>query len=123
MYKEVKFNKYNAKSTQYNGRSYHSKLEASYAERLDWLLKAGEIKEWIPQFKIDLKVNGKHIANYYMDFKVIDKYGAVQFHEVKGMETDVWKIKWLILQATINEIEPGAEMILIKELSSYKRKF
>ena len=46
-------NKYNAKSSTYNGRHYDSKLEASYAMELDWMLKAKIIKEWIPQWKMD----------------------------------------------------------------------
>ena len=109
-----KGNKYKAKSTLYNGNIYHSGAEASYAEELDWRKKAGDIQDWIPQFKIELKVNGQRITNYYMDFKVIDKHGGVEFHEVKGFETDTWRIKWRLLEATIDEVEPGAKMVLIK---------
>jgi hypothetical protein len=107
-------NKFNAKSQEYNGRRYDSKKEASYAMMLDWRIKAGEIKEWIPQYKIDLRVNGKHIANYYVDFKVINKHGGVEFHEVKGMVLPLWVLKWKLLEALIDEIEPGAELIVIK---------
>jgi len=89
-----KGNKYNAKTSTYDGRHYDSKLEAGYAMELDWMLKAGVIKEWIPQFKLDLRINDVHIANYYVDFKVIYPDGRIEFAEVKGYETPVWKLKW-----------------------------
>lgn len=49
-------NKFNAVKSEFMGRWYHSKGECEYAMELEWRRKAGEIKEWIPQFKIDLKV-------------------------------------------------------------------
>lgn len=106
--------KYGNNSQEYNGRRYDSKREAAYAQELDWRMKAGEIKEVIPQFKIDLRVNGRHIANYYVDFKVIMADDSVQFHEVKGMVLPLWQMKWALLEATIDEVEPGAELIVIK---------
>jgi len=87
-------NKFHAKTTTYNGRHYHSALEAGYAMELDWMLKAGVIKEWIPQWKIDLRINDVHICNYFVDFKVIFPDDHFEYHEVKGYETDVWKLKW-----------------------------
>ena len=89
-----KRNKFNAKSCYYNGRRYDSKLEASYAIELDWRKKAGEIKEIVPQYKIDIRINNNHICNYYMDFKLIMPDGTIEMHEVKGMETDLWRFKW-----------------------------
>lgn len=106
--------KYRNKSKQYNGRTYDSIREATHAEELDWRKKAGEVKEIIPQYKIDLKVNGKHICNYYCDFKVILSDGSIQFQEVKGMVLPLWQMKWALLEALIDEIEPGAELIVIK---------
>lgn len=108
-------NKFNAKKQEYAGRWYHSKKEASYAAQLDWQIKAGEITEWKPQHKIDLKVNGIHICNYFIDFRAVKKDGTVQYIEVKGFETAEWQIKWKILLAIKNEtLEPGCELIVIK---------
>ena len=59
---------------------------------LDKMKLVGEVTEIIPQYKIDIRVNGKHICNYYMDFKVIKSDGTIEFHEVKGFETDVWRL-------------------------------
>lgn len=106
--------KYHNVSQEYGGRRYDSKRESIHAQELDWRIKAGEIKEVIPQYKIDLKVNGRHIANYYVDFKVIMKDGSIQFHEVKGMVLPLWQMKWALFEALIDEIEPGAEMLVIK---------
>jgi len=97
--KRQKRNKFNAKSTYYNGRYYHSKLEASYAMELDWLKKSGQIKDWIPQYKLPLSVHTNHITNYYADFKVILNSGNEEIHETKGKETDLWRIKWRLAKA------------------------
>ena len=109
-----KSNKYKAEKSLYGGRNYHSKKEASYAMELDWKKKAGIIKEIIPQYKLDLRVNGVHICNYYIDFKVINTDGTIELIEVKGFETNEWLLKWKITEATLNELEPGAKLILIK---------
>ena len=103
-------NKFNAKSQTYNGRNYHSKKEADYAMELDWLKKAKQIKTITPQFKISLDINGVHIANYFMDFKVDLPDGRIEMHEVKGFETDVWRMKWRLAKA----LYPEWNFILIK---------
>lgn len=107
--------KYNNKSQVFNGRKYHSIREATHAEELEWRVKAGEIEKVIPQFKLDLRVNGMHICNYYIDFKVILTNGDVEYHEVKGFETDVWRLKWLLTEALAKEmLEPDAKLLVIK---------
>jgi len=103
-------NKYNARKTKYNGYYYDSGLEAKYAQELDWRKKAGEILEITPQYKISLDVNGQHIANYYMDFKVILSDNTIEMHEVKGMETYLWRMKWRLAIA----LNPEWKFILIK---------
>jgi len=115
IYWPPKGNKYNAESQTYNGHKYDSKYEASYAMNLDWRLKAGEIKEWHPHVKIDLRVNGCHIANYIVDFMIINLDESVEYHETKGFETYNWKIKWDLFHALKDEIEPGCEIVLIKQ--------
>lgn len=106
--------KYHNQSKQYNGRTYHSKLEANFAQELDWRMKAGEIKEIIPQFKIDIRVNGHHINNYFIDFKVINADESITFFEVKGMELEPWKTNWKLCMALKEEIEPNSEWLIIK---------
>lgn len=102
--------KYNNKSKYYRGRLYDSIREANHAEELDWRIKAGEIKEVIPQFKIEIKIGGKHICNYYIDFKVVKSDNEIEYHEVKGFETDLWRLKWKLAEA----LYPEYNLIVIK---------
>jgi len=106
----LKRNKFNAEKASYRGRIYHSKLECSYAIKLDWMKKTKQIKDWIPQHKIDLSINGIHITNYFIDFKVVLNDGTFEYHEVKGKQTQLWILKWRLTKA----IYPDYKLILIK---------
>ena len=94
-----KRNKYNNVRQTYNGFSYDSKLEAEHAQNLDFLKKAGIVKDWERQVKISLDIGDVHIANYFIDFKVFFEDGRIEYHEVKGAETDVWRMKWKLSKA------------------------
>ena len=111
-YKKIfsKRNKYNATTKDYNGRKYHSALEANYAMELDLRKKAGEIKKIIPQYKIDIRVNDIHICNYFMDFKLDMPDDTIEMHEVKGMETGLWQMKWKLARV----LNPQWKFVLIK---------
>lgn len=99
----------------YNGRWYQSKKEMEYAKELDFRMKAGDVKEWRPQYKVELKVNGIKICNYFLDFLVTLQDGSRQYIEVKGgFEAEVWKLKWKLTMALKDEIDPGAEWIIVK---------
>jgi hypothetical protein len=106
--------KYRNKTQVYGGRKYDSIREANHAEELDWRIKEGEVKEVIPQYKISLDVNGVHIANYYMDFRDELSDGQIEYHEVKGMELPLWQMKWKLLIALKDQIEPGVKLLVIK---------
>ncbi len=106
-----KRNKFNAKKTKYNGRLYHSKLEAEYAKKLDWRLKAKDIKAVVPQYKISIDVKGSHITNYLMDFKVVTLDDSIEMHEVKGRETMLWRLKWRLAKV----LYPQWKFVLIKK--------
>ena len=107
-------NKYKAVKQNFNGRTYHSKKEADYAAELEWRLKAGEISEYIPQHPLRLYVNEKKICNYFIDFKVVYPDGSIELVEVKGFETDVWRLKWKLTEALLDELEPNATLVLVK---------
>ena len=108
-----KKNKYSAIKQIYNGRTYHSKKECEYAKKLDWRKRAGEIKEIIPQYKLELKVNGIKICNYYIDFKVVHSDNSVELIEVKGMRTSTFNLKWKLTNVLLQEIEPNAKLTLV----------
>lgn len=113
-------NKYRAKSTEYNGIVYHSKLEAAYAQELDLRVRGKDIKSWERQVKLDLRVNGVHITNYYIDFVVTHNDNSREFVEVKGMATDTWKLKWSLFEALFDtdfKDHPDDRMTVIKQSS------
>jgi hypothetical protein len=114
MYQRRFGNKYNNTPQLYNGNRYDSKKEAEFAKELDLRVKGKDLKSWERQVKIPLTVNGKHITNYYIDFKLTNKDGSIEFVEIKGFETETWRLKWKLFEALIDEIEPGAELIVIK---------
>jgi len=99
MFRQRYGNKYGAERKEYGGRIYHSKKEAGYARDLDLLKKAGEIKDWKPQHKLPLNVNGYHICNYIVDFLVTYKDGSQGLEEIKGLETAVFRLKWKLCEA------------------------
>jgi hypothetical protein len=115
-----KKNKYGAKSTTYTSaihgtRTFHSKKEAGFCENLDWLLQAGEIKTYSLQHKIEIRIHGKLWANYYIDFRVVDKHDQIKYIEVKGFETEVWRLKWKALEILKEDLlEEGAEIEIVK---------
>lgn len=94
-----KKSKYGNKFEKAGGKIYDSKKEARYSEQLELRRLAGEIKEIHPQYCLKLEVNGVHIANYYVDFKIILRNGKEQFIEVKGFSQDLWKMKWKLAMA------------------------
>lgn len=105
------FNKYRAASSSYNGILFHSKKEAAYAAELDLRKKAGDILNWERQVKLSLDVNGYHITNYFIDFKVTYPDQTIELVEVKGFETPEWKLKWKLAEAILSD---KYKMVVVK---------
>ena len=99
----LKRTKYGNKITFYSGRLFDSGKEARYAQELDLRRHLANPMErvvsWQGQVKIPLRVNDKLICNYYADFKVRFADGRDEYHEVKGLATDVWRIKEKLFRA------------------------
>lgn len=83
-----------------DGILFASKMEATRYIQLKLLEKAGEIKELILQPKFLLlpafERNGEHFLaiNYVADFSYYDCTTKKRVaEEIKGFETDTWKIK------------------------------
>lgn len=83
---------------------HHSILEADYCNELLVLKNSGKIKSFEIQHFIPLKVNGKHITNHFVDFLVEYPEGSQEFHEVKGFEQEVWKMKRRLVEALYPDI-------------------
>jgi hypothetical protein len=103
MFYVKKGSKYGAKKSSFNGITYHSKKEAQYAGELEMRKKAGDIKDWKRQVKIDLKAYDKHICNYYMDFVITHNDNTLEYIEVKGFATPLWQMKWKLFEAQMAE--------------------
>ncbi len=122
-FRKKKGNKYQAKGRNYNGMWFDSTFELNCYQDLEWKLKAGELKKIERQVKLDLTVNGVHITNYYIDFKVTHADDSIEYIEAKGFETPDWRIKWALFHALKDEMDPGAELTLLKmSKSKFYRK-
>ena len=97
---ERRRSKYRNQRTPYNGRMYDSKAEAKYAYQLDLRRRAGDIQCWKPKPRIPLVVNGRRVCVHVPDFEITHMDGAVELVELKGPETQVWKLKRKLLEAT-----------------------
>lgn len=120
VYYQSHLNKFNAKSTIYNGRRYDSKLEAKVAQELDLRMKAGEFIEVIPQYRIKLYVylpdNKKaDLFTYICDFKCTKPDGSYLLVEAKGMETELFKVKKRILDLVWLPDHPDYDYEIIKK--------
>lgn len=74
-------------------------------------LKKLEGKPFSIQYKIEIKVNGKHICNHYVDFAdhktwkdAQAKINPIRFIESKGFEQEIWKLKRKLVEAIYPEI-------------------
>lgn len=81
--------KYNAVKTEADGLKFDSKKEARYYAALKVRQQAGEVLFFIRQVGLDLPGGVK----YRVDFLVFLSDGSVEFVDVKGMKTAMYKLK------------------------------
>ncbi len=89
----------------YAGCVYHSKAEATYAFQLDALKAARRILTWEAQVPIEIVVNGVLVCKLKVDFKVWPIAGNPWLIEVKGHETEVYRLKRKLLRACHPELD------------------
>lgn len=98
---EIKENKYRNNKVEIDGITFDSEKEANYYCELKIRKRAVEIKSfrlqprYLLQEKYVDKQTGKKVrAIYYKaDFEVIHNDGSIEVIEVKGMKTQVYKLK------------------------------
>ncbi len=107
--------KYHAQKTTINGITFDSKLEAERFRQLMLLEKAGKIYalRLQPEFQIlhgyiNAKTGEKIKSTYYIgDFEYIEKgdngENEVIVEDVKGVETDSFRIKWKLVRRAYPE--------------------
>lgn len=91
--------KYRNRRTEYAGRAYASQKEAQFAQTLDLRKRAGEVRDWRPQVRIPLKIDGETVCTYVVDFEVFLADGTIELIETKGYETALWKLKRRMFEA------------------------
>lgn len=93
--------KYRNQKTAVDGIPFDSKKEAARYQELKIMERAGIITELELQPEYDLSVNHKPVCKYRADFAYI--LGGVRIVEdVKGMKTDVYRIKNKLMKAIYN---------------------
>ena len=91
--------KYRNKKVQLDGHTFDSKAEARYYQQLKLMERAGEILFFRLQPRYRLldgfeKHGKKHRpVDYVADFEIHHKDGSIEVVDVKGMQTQVFKIK------------------------------
>lgn len=105
--------KYGALKAEVNGRVFDSIMEAKFYVYLLHLKHDGQIKEFDCQVKYELqpKYRSKHTGKivrpiYYIpDFVITKNDGSIVAVDVKGQETDVFKLKQKLFEYKYPEIE------------------
>lgn len=95
----------------YDGRLYASKFECEYARELDLRKRTKAIKDWSPQHRVPLVVNGKTITTMVVDFRVVHDNDSIELVETKGFETSDFKLKRKLLEALF----PGIHYSVVKK--------
>lgn len=113
------YRKTNAYKTKIKGQIYDSKFEGEYSLYLDSLVKKGEITSYDRQVKISLDVNGYHICNYFIDYVAYHKDGITEYIECKGIQMDVWKIKWRLFESLYGD-KADVKITLIQQGNQYR---
>lgn len=97
-------NKYGAKKTEFNGKKYDSKYEASVAQELEMRKRAHDILDYDIQYKVEIAVYRQDgikalTVKHKIDFRAHNTDGSFELIEAKGMELDDWKWRRKLLEA------------------------
>ena len=102
---QQKRNKYNARRVTVDGISFDSRKEADYYSALKLQLRAGLIKGFCRQPRFPLTENSLRAVEYVSDFIVFNNDGTADIIDVKGMETDVFRLKMKQMRERFPKLE------------------
>ncbi len=101
-----KYNKYNAKKTEFMGYKFDSKWEAERYGQLASMQMAGIIENLERQVKFDIIVNDCKICKYIADFVyiLIQENGKKEkiVEDAKGVQTSDFKLKKKLMKAVFD---------------------
>lgn len=117
---EGKTNKYGAKKTEFDGKLYDSKFEASVAMELETRKIAGDIKDYDKQYRIEARAyteDGKlaFVEKHKVDFRIHHNDGSFELYEAKGVETDNYKFKKKCLESLWLPLHPDHTYTVVKQ--------
>lgn len=105
MWYSRKANKYGAQKKEYNGRLYDSKAEASVAQEVELLCRAGQVIKVEPQKTYPLYgKNGGRVCNHRVDFLLTFADSHLEVWECKGFATPEWRIKLKLFEDNYPDI-------------------
>lgn len=119
-------NKYGAKRTEFNGYHYDSKFEASVAEELELRKKAGDIKDYDRQFKVEMwahRADGTRgfKVSHKVDFRIHHNDGSYELLEAKGIETADYRMRRRFLEELWLPDHKDHTYTVVKQRSNYGR--
>lgn len=85
--------------TEVDGYVFDSELEANRYSELKLLYNAGEIFDLTLQPKFAVRINGRHICNYFADFQYENKDGDVVVEDAKGQRLPMYILKKKLVEA------------------------
>ena len=95
--------KYSNEKTIVDGIEFDSKKEATRYKKLKLMVRAGAIRELQLQPKFPIRIEGTVVCTYRGDFSYIDnKGGNLILEDVKGVKTQVYRLKKKLLKAIYN---------------------
>jgi len=101
-----KYNKYNAKKTEFMGFKFDSKWEAERYGQLSSMSLAGVVKDLQRQIKYDIVINDQKICRYIADFVyiLVNEDGSEEeiVEDAKGVQTTDFIIKKKLMKAIYN---------------------
>ena len=101
-----KYNKYNAKKTEFMGYKFDSKWEAERYGQLSSMALADVVKDLQRQVKYDIIVNDQKICRYIADFvyTLVNEDGSKEeiVEDAKGVQTTDFVIKKKLMKAIYN---------------------
>lgn len=100
----VRKSKYRSQKVELDGFHFDSKLEAKRYTELQLMVQACELVEVLVHTPT-IRLRGTSVT-YTLDFLCVAPDGSCWAEDVKGIQTQAWKVKWRISRAQ----HPGLDM-------------
>lgn len=119
--------KYGAKRTEFNGKIYDSKFEATTAQSLELRKVAKDIKDYETQYKVEIPIYDRdgdilHTVKHKVDFRVLHNDNSYELIESKGMELDDWKWRKKLLVLIWLPEHTDHIYTVVKQANNYRRR-